>query len=375
MLNLDKALERLRNESIVLLPIVEALSDFDVYIVGGSVRDAIMGVESKDIDLVTNALPDEVLDCLSKCGIESIPRGVSFGVVVARMGNVEYEIASFRKDKHSGSGDNREDIVELGVSLGDDLDRRDFTINAMVYDVKNHTLIDNHNGISDIESNTLRSVGDSNRRFAEDNSRKLRAIRFACKYDMTISEEIRIAIINDKSLNCKREIIISELDKMFSFNAQMASVLLDDLGLTSTILDGVDVKKEKSGNTFDLSSYFASRIVESKKNLDIAMNIIQYRYLRDRIESFWMTSEESFYESLLKGKLQIRVFMNLESKIDLNSLLKYGSYEKFSFFYEEGIHRMFKEITKEVIEDGYKATDIGLVTNGRMIDRIKRRLK
>lgn len=369
-MDLNKAKDILRSEGDILRPIIEALCDFELYMVGGAVRDSILDIKPKDIDLVTNALPNTIIERLVENGITSFPRGITFGVVVAVLNDVEYEIASFRRDIHSGSGDNTEDTVVLGVSFEDDINRRDFTINAIAYDINNDSIIDLVGGVDDIVSKTLRCVGCAKLRFEEDNSRKLRAIRFASKYNLKIDINITNSIKSNNVLNCKREIIISELHKMFDFNPILSSELLDNLTLTNSILEGVELKKELSGNTFDLSSYFASRIVEDYSNFKTAMEIIQHRKLKDRITYFWMTSENNFI-SLLENENDVKKYIKMRNNITLEDLKLYGSFLGFKYFYENDVDVIFKDITRDVINDGFTKDSISREVNRRMVLDIK----
>jgi len=144
-----------------------------LYIVGGAVRDAILGKRPKDFDLATDAKPEEVLRIANKYGFNSSEVGKAFGVVIV---NGE-EIATFRKDIGKGR---RPDSVDY-TDIKGDVQRRDLTINALFYDIDRKEIVDLVGGIEDLKSKTVRTVGKAIERFDEDPLRKLRVLRFATR--------------------------------------------------------------------------------------------------------------------------------------------------------------------------------------------------
>ena len=142
-----------------------------LYVVGGAVRDAILGKSPKDFDLTTDAKPDEVLDIAKQGGFKSVEVGKQFGVVI--IGG--HEIATFRKDIGKGR---RPDAVDF-TDIKGDVKRRDLTINALFYDIGKKQIVDLVGGIKDLKKKKIRTVGKAEDRFDEDPLRKLRAVRFA----------------------------------------------------------------------------------------------------------------------------------------------------------------------------------------------------
>ena len=142
-----------------------------LYVVGGAVRDAILGKSPKDFDLTTDAKPDEVLDIAKQGGFKSVEVGKQFGVVI--IGG--HEIATFRKDIGKGR---RPDSVDF-TDIKGDVKRRDLTINALFYDIGKKQIVDLVGGIADLKKKQIRTVGKAEDRFDEDPLRKLRAVRFA----------------------------------------------------------------------------------------------------------------------------------------------------------------------------------------------------
>ena len=142
-----------------------------LFIVGGAVRDAILGKSPKDFDLATDAKPDEVEKIAKQGKFKTVDVGKSFGVVIVN----GHEIATFRKDIGKGR---RPDAVDY-TDIKGDVKRRDLTINALFYDIGKGTIVDLVGGIKDLKKKQVRAVGEPSQRFDEDPLRKLRAVRFA----------------------------------------------------------------------------------------------------------------------------------------------------------------------------------------------------
>ncbi|HEV8151036.1 MAG TPA: CCA tRNA nucleotidyltransferase, partial [Gemmatimonadales bacterium] len=153
---------------------------FETWCVGGALRDRVLGYPSEDVDLATAAKPEAVLQLFRR----TVAVGVRFGTVgVLDRRNVLHEVTTFRKDVAT---DGRHATVEFGVSLEEDLARRDFTINALAYHPLRHEWRDPFAGGSDLQRRVVRAVGDPARRFAEDYLRSLRALRFAARFEFEI---------------------------------------------------------------------------------------------------------------------------------------------------------------------------------------------
>jgi len=165
-----------------VLKIAKKLEDagFETWCVGGAIRDNLLGLENHDFDLTTSAPPAEV----QKIFRRTVPVGIEHGTVaVLDATNRPHEVTTFRKDIQT---DGRHAVVEFGVSLMDDLARRDFTINAIAYHPIRHEWRDPFQGEQDLAKKLIRSVGDPNWRFQEDYLRILRALRFSARFEFRI---------------------------------------------------------------------------------------------------------------------------------------------------------------------------------------------
>jgi tRNA nucleotidyltransferase (CCA-adding enzyme) len=164
---------------------------YETWCVGGAVRDALLGHPHLDWDLATSATPDQVRGLFGNK--RTIPIGIEFGTVgVLDDTRTMHEVTTFRRDVRT---DGRHAEVEFGVSLDDDLARRDFTINAIAYSPRREALRDPFHGREDLKRKVVRAVGDPAERMREDRLRVLRAIRFASRFDFAIDAETWKAMV------------------------------------------------------------------------------------------------------------------------------------------------------------------------------------
>ncbi len=168
-------------------------NNFSLFLVGGAVRDWLLGIKNHDYDFTTDAKPDEVKSLFK----HTIDTGVKHGTVTVLYKGGSYEITTFRTE--SDYSDMRHpDKVEFVTSLDEDLRRRDFTINALAINLADGKLIDKDNKTSDLENGLIRAIGDPDERFKEDALRMLRACRFSSKLNFEIEKNTLKAIIRLK---------------------------------------------------------------------------------------------------------------------------------------------------------------------------------
>lgn len=232
---------------------------YEAYFVGGCVRDYLLGEEFSDIDITTNALPEEVKKIFRK----SIDTGIQHGTVTILVNGEGYEVTTFRtEDEYTNH--RAPEKVEFVSNLREDLDRRDFTINAMALD-SNGVLFDYHNGEKDLSSGVIRTVNNPNERFYEDALRMLRAFRFSSKLGFEIEYETLEAIKKNAELIkfVSIERIVNEFKKLLSGKGNLRSLeLLLDSKLNTYIpfLDEISEVQDFSKYSFCQSLYILSKI-------------------------------------------------------------------------------------------------------------------
>lgn len=176
-----------------------------LYVVGGAVRDLYQNRKPHDIDLVTDAQPEESKQILKGKFNVSDEQGKSFGVlrIFTKDEPAGYELATFRKDISKGRDTKGDDVkVEIGnhITIDDDVKRRDLTQNALFYDIDKEEVVDLVGGLDDIDNNIISAVGEASERFIEDRLRILRVFRFASRNQSKINQSTIDAIVKDKRL-------------------------------------------------------------------------------------------------------------------------------------------------------------------------------
>jgi poly(A) polymerase len=229
---------------------------FQAYLVGGCVRDLLLGREPKDYDVATNATPAQVMDVFP----ETYAVGAQFGVVLVPAPDREaasadraelsskshaVEVATFRSD--IGYSDGRHpDEVRFSLDPREDVARRDFTINGMLLDPVSGEVLDFVGGRKDLAAGIIRTIGDPEQRFSEDKLRMLRAVRFAARFDYSIEPATFVAMqkLASQIQVVSRERVRDELTRMLiEGEARRAYVLLDESGLLKPVLPEISAMK------------------------------------------------------------------------------------------------------------------------------------
>lgn len=226
------------------LRIVRSLQDsgFETYLVGGCVRDLLVGIHPKDFDIATNALPNQVRKKVPNAYVI----GRRFKLVLVKRGDQQFEVATFRRnvreEELTAAGD---DAIEGDNYFGtceEDAKRRDFTANAIFYDPVQHKLLDFCGGLQDVQDRVLRMIGDPKERFIEDPIRILRAIRLSHKLHFSIETSMRAAIA-ECSGELKRAVLPRRREEWLKFlrlnEPHLAFMELFDLHILEQILPGL----------------------------------------------------------------------------------------------------------------------------------------
>jgi poly(A) polymerase len=212
---------------------------FKLALVGGPVRDAILGRLGNDLDFTTNAHPKESEKILNKWADSVWDIGAAFGTVAGKKGEITVEITTYRSENYEK--DSRKPAVEFGENIEGDLSRRDFTINAMALELTTDepTFIDLFNGVDDLQDKVIKTPGKPSDSFTDDPLRMMRAARFMSQLNFTIDESVLVAI---KEMAHRLSIISSErirdefIKIIMSDNPRLGISLLVECGLADIFL-------------------------------------------------------------------------------------------------------------------------------------------
>ncbi|MGY0230334.1 CCA tRNA nucleotidyltransferase [Longispora urticae] len=214
-----------------------AAAGHELHLVGGSVRDALLGRLQDDLDFATDAHPEQTLDLLKNWAEAIWETGREFGTIGATKHGFRVEITTYRAEAYDGLS--RNPVVQYGTSLADDLVRRDFTINAMAVSLPGHAFTDLFDGLGDLARKVIRTPGAPQDSFGDDPLRMLRAARFAAQLEFTVAPEVRQAM-TDMAADLDRitaERIRDEFNKLLCGADPITGLrLLVDSGLAERFL-------------------------------------------------------------------------------------------------------------------------------------------
>ncbi len=232
--SIDKHLEVPKDAEVILETLMDA--GYEAFVVGGCVRDCILGREPKDWDITTSARPEQVKALFKK----TIDTGIQHGTVTVMMHHEGYEVTTYRIDGEYEDSRHPKEVV-FTENLIEDLKRRDFTINAMAYNPRTG-VVDAFDGIGDLERKLVKCVGDPMERFTEDALRIMRAVRFAAQLGFEIDGPTAeaVKVIAPRLNNISAERIATELIKMLTSPNPGHIRIAADLGITAMMLPEYD---------------------------------------------------------------------------------------------------------------------------------------
>ena len=318
-----------------------------LFVVGGAVRDAILGSSPKDFDLATDAKPEEVEDIAKQGGFRTVDVGKSFGVVVVN----GHEIATFRKDIGKGR---RPDSVDYTDIMGD-VQRMDLTINSLFYDIGRSEIVDLVGGIKDLKKKQIRTVGNPDERFDEDPLRKLRAIRFAGSVGGRMTKDTWNALKKNPDISgVSAERIRDEFVKGITKAKNVPTYLkmVQSLGMFKYIFPGLRINTKFSGSRdyiVNIASILhmqdASKAYQKLKQLKYTNQEVRDIYHLLKMANFSM---EEIYELKVQEK---NTTLSSNQIKDWHSIVG-GKVMKIWNF-------KLSVSSKEAIAQGFKGKDIG----------------
>ncbi|WP_339008721.1 CCA tRNA nucleotidyltransferase [Fusobacterium animalis] len=276
----------INNFSKIEIEILNKLNKYGKgYIVGGAIRDILLGLKPKDVDFATN-LPYETLKTLFS---EYTPKetGKSFGVLRIRINDIDYEIAKFREDIYG-----KEEKVTFVDEIKNDLARRDFTINAMAYN-EVEGIVDLYNGQKDIENKVINFIGNAEERIIEDPLRVLRAFRFMSRLNFSLSENTIEAIKKQKSLlkNIPEERITIEFSKLLlGENIKNTLTLMKDTGVLEIIIPEFkatyDFNQCNPHHNLDLFNHIINVVSRVPADLELRYSALLHDIAKPIVQTF-----------------------------------------------------------------------------------------
>lgn len=296
---------------------------FEAYIVGGCVRDSLLGVLPKDWDITTSAKPEEIIWCFKN--YRTINTGLKHGTVTVIINGKQLEVTTYRIDGRYT--DNRHpDSVVFTEKISHDLKRRDFTINSLAYNKQG--LVDLFGGAEDIKNKTIRCVGEPDERFKEDGLRILRALRFASVLGFDIDENTSFSIHRNKDLlnNISGERISAEFSKLIT-GVNYHNIMNDYRDVIEVFIPELSKIGEKDWNHILSSMNFADGVIlklalilyKTGNSENILKNL---KYDSKTIKSV-KTMEKYNDEEILPDKVSIKKQLNTMDYDNYTNLLKF----------------------------------------------------
>lgn len=278
-------------------------NNYQVFLVGGCVRDILLNKQPHDYDITTSATPGEIYDLFKDKRIKT--EGINEGSLTIILHDEEYEITTFRiEDQYN---DHRHpDKIEFTLDLKEDLKRRDFTINALAYNPK-IGLVDLYNGQADIKNKIIRTIGKADKRFDEDALRILRALRFSAQLDFTIEENTSKAIFNNKKLLSflSKERITEEFTRLLISN-DCDKILVDYKEIFFELFS--ELKDEPTSRYNDA----CKKVAQCKKDLNL------------RLAIYFHNAKECLNKLSLTKKAQNEIEKLIDKQYDIVPLERIG---------------------------------------------------
>lgn len=374
----------INNFNEVEIKILNKLNEYgEGYIVGGAIRDILLGLKPKDVDFATN-LSYETLKTLFS---EYTPKetGKSFGVLRIRINNIDYEIAKFREDIYG-----KEKKVSFVDDIKNDLARRDFTINAMAYNQK-EGIIDLYNGQKDIENRIINFIGNAEERIIEDPLRVLRAFRFMSRLNFSLSENTIEAIKKQKDLlkNIPEERITMEFSKLLlGENIKNTLTLMRDTGVLELIIPEFkatyDFNQCNPHHNLDLFNHIINVVSKVPADLELRYSALLHDIAKPIVQTFdekgiahykthEIVSADMARDILARMKLPVKLIDTVVEIIKKHMILyKDITDKKFNKLLSEmGYDNLWRLIEHSIADNSSKNNEV-VSTENDLHERLKR---
>jgi len=363
---------------------------FEAYLVGGCVRDLFLGKKPKDWDVTTNATPDQIIASFGKTFYENSYGTV--GVVNEKLVADEeegevidetlkiIEVTPYRTESEY-SDNRRPDSVTFSKNIEDDLKRRDFTINAIAYDIEEEKTVDLYGGLSDLAKGHIRAVGNARERFAEDALRTIRAVRFHAQLGFEIEEATKKAIADEAHLLSKisKERIRDEFIKIIeSETPSEALILTKELGLLKNMIPdlekGIGIAQNQA-HSFDVWTHLLKTLAHSaKKNMPLHIRLAALFHDIGKPDTRRISEEKKDYtfygHEVVGAKITARILKDLKFPKDLtDKVVKLVRWHMFFSDTEQitnsAVRRMVANVGKDNVWDLMEVRACDRIGTGR----------
>lgn len=339
---------------------------FDSYLVGGAVRDVLLGKEPSDYDVATNAKPQEVMSLFNKV----IPTGIDHGTVTVHILQNEIEVTTFRTESDYSDG-RHPDKVEYTGKIEEDLSRRDFTMNAIAVNLSDGKIVDPFGGEKDIKNKIIRTVGNAHERFMEDGLRPIRALRFASQLEFSIQKDTYSEIfepeVQKKIASISVERFRDELMKMLkSPKPSVGLKMMEETGVMKIFmpelleLRGCIQKDDRGYHIFDVMDhclYACDGSPQEKPLLRLAAFLhdsgkpkSKTEKTIDGIKIYNFFSHEKYSSQIAKGLMTKLKFSNAEIEY-VTHLIENHMFHYTHDWNDAAIRRFIVKVGLEYIDD------------------------
>ena len=372
MLIKNKIFNHSRREDMQLITDIFLKNRYEIFLVGGAVRDLLLGREVYDFDFATNARPEQVNRLFER----TVPTGIRHGTVSVLLNKNSYEITTYRTDGVY-SDSRHPDEVCFSQKIEDDLSRRDFTINALAYDLKDQNIIDLFSGLADLEAGIIRTIGKADDRFREDALRMIRACRFSAQLGFFIETETASAIFSNAGLiqNLSNERIRDELIKtVMSVKPSTGFENLRQTGILKIILPELDSGWGVMQNKFHKYDVYYHNLysLDAVESTDYRMRLaaLLHDIGKPNTKKHNSDSEESvFYNhECIGAKIASKILRRLKfsnQDIDyISHLIRYHMFYYTEEWTDGAVRRFIRNVGLENIEALFELRRADRIGNG-----------
>lgn len=338
--------------------VIEILENkgYEAFVVGGCVRDSLLGRKPKDWDITTNALPLDVLNLFKGLGLNVIETGLKHGTVTIMINHIGYEVTTYRIDGEYEDS-RRPKEVKFVSSLKQDLARRDFTINSMAYNFEKG-LVDPFNGLEDLKNKTIKCVGNPEDRFSEDALRMMRAIRFSAQLGFNVDYKVNEAIyqLNKNLKNISIERMREEFNKILLSDSDDVYELME-LELVNAFIPEINDLYDFKQNTHYHDLYLLDHTLKSVKVIENELHLKLTMLLHDFGKVKTQTTDDngvSHYYGHPKESVIIAGEILKRMKYDndtINKVITLIGYHDCTLNSKTSIKRMLNKIGEDLLRD------------------------